>query len=132
VVVSETGGVFVSVGQAEPQIATSVGWLPQNVWLPERELDRIRRKHQVFPDTIAAARMLLTRPTSAHRDRHLADAVYLVTSGELLRQAGLLTSRTTRFVDAVVDFRRAGAAGYLRLFHLGPSNRNKGGAQLWP
>ena len=121
------------VGTTAPLIALSLGWGAQNVWL--REVERqfmLAKRPDVFSDLALAIAQVLQHPVSVHANpRGRSDDEYFLADGQALRAAGVLRSRT-KLVDLAIG-RRAGAGGsYLRAYHFAPTNRNKGGRQLWP
>ena len=127
------GASFVAVGQMAPEIAARVGWPEANVWLPESLHQRILSLRMgLFTDLPRAIGYTLWQPTSVHADARQANAAYFIVEGEALRRSGLLHGRSVRFVDAVVESRQVGGTSILRLFHFAPTQRNKGGRQLWP
>lgn len=130
--VEEDGIIYTSVGQTRPEIASRLGWTQPNIWLPSPALRDMRIYHEVIVDHINAAALALQNPFSVHEGRDEGQ-YYFFLYAELFREAGLLTSRSTRFIDAVVQLRETiDGSKLLRLFHLSPATRNKGGRQLWP
>ena len=132
VYVEEDGIAYIGVGSTTLIIAQHVGWTLSNVWIPDHVEMRIVVKHGVFPSIVAAAHAVLSDPISVHVHNRGQNFFYFFTEGERLRDEGLLTSRSTDFVDGVVELRHVSGGNVLRLFHLAPTDRNKGGRQLWP
>lgn len=130
--VEEDGRIYIGVGHTSRAIAARLGWAQGNIWLPDHELHRIATRHPVLPDTIAAAEAVLSNPLSVHDNPRKPDSVYFIVNADEMRNRGLLASRSAPYVDAVVELRRAGTSFWLRMFHLSPAHRNKGGAKLWP
>lgn len=133
VLVLSSGHRFHAVGSIATEIAEILGWTSyRNVWLPLPALEYMARQHPVFPGVFAAIHQTLTEPSSVHLDSRISGGAYFLIAASSLRQTGLLISHTTRLVDAVVESRGATDEQYLRLFHFGPTGRNKGGRQVWP
>ncbi len=130
--IEDTGRRFVGVGGIRREVISRLGWAPGNVWIPEPALNRMLSRRSVFPDLLAAVQVLLLSASSVHVDRELEQGAYFVIAGDLLRKKGLLTSQSAAFVDGVVESRQVPGGSYLRLFHLGPTKRVKGGTQIWP
>ncbi len=130
--IEHSGQRFVSVGSTRPEIASRLGWTQGNVWLPEVAREYILASHPVFSDLMAVISLMLLEPDSVHQDPLMEGGTLFVVSARKLREAGLLMSRSAKFVDAVVELRVTGGGAYLRLFHLSPASRNRGGEQLWP
>jgi len=130
--IGDTGQRFVGVGGIRPEIVSRLDWVPGNVWIPEPALVRMLSRRSVFPDLLAAVQALLLFASSVHVDRELEQGAYFVIAGDLLREKGLLVSRSAAFVDGVVELRQVTGGSYLRLFHFGPTKRVKGGTQIWP
>lgn len=132
VLVEETEELFLNVGNTMPEIAARLGWTQGNIWLPERARRYITERHPVFLDVLAAVRTVLSQPVSVHEDRKRRGGLYFVLSGDTLRALGLLASQSAAYVDVLVELRSVQGGAYLRVFHLGPSDRKRGGKQLWP
>lgn len=133
VLVAEDGHIYISIGNTTPAIAARLGWTQANVWMPEHVLTGINWRHPVIIDPITSASRVLQAPLSVHEDpRGRPDHSYWIIPAQALRNEGLLASRSTRYVDAVVELRYVGESGLLRIFHLSPRSRNQGGLQLWP
>lgn len=130
--VDEDGISYVGIGTSAPVIRHHLRWPLSNVWLPEHAELTIIEKHGVFPNVPAAAHHILTDPLSVHHDGRGPNFVYFFTAGDRMRAVGLLTSRSTSFVDGVVELRHVTGGTVLRLFHLAPTDRNKGGQRVWP
>lgn len=130
--VLEDGITYTSVGQTLPEIAARLSWTQGTIWMPDHVLRDIALDHPVIVDPIQVAQMLLQAPISVHIGRN-SNQWYFLGSGPALRAANMLTSRSVPYVDAVVELRRTSLGSHmLRLFHLSPATRNKGGARLWP
>lgn len=124
---------FRAVGNLTDRIARTVGWTHQNVWMPDHvysDLADARGLPFVNPIEVAAA--MLDGPISVHRDKRQANALYLIASGQTLRERSVLLSRSVLYVDAVIELRQINDMVLPRLFHLSPRKRNHGGVQLWP
>ncbi len=130
--VEEDGFIYTGVGQTTPEIIGHIGWKLANIWMPDHVETGILLKHGVFPDPVVAAQVIWTEPLSVHHDRRGQGFIYFLIAAGRLREAGLLTSRSTDFVDGVVESRHVSGGYLLRFFHLAPVDRNKGGQQLWP
>lgn len=130
--VEEDGIVHISVGRVRPEIGERLGWTYENVWMPEHVLRYIEMQHAVITDPIVATATILQQPASVHEDRVDPTKRYFVMDAAELRGLGLLTSQSTRYVDAVVELRQVPGGNLPRLFHRGPRKRNRGGRQLWP
>lgn len=130
--VKEDGFIYAGIGQTTPEIIDRIGWDQANVWMPERVETGVLIEHGVVPDPVLAAHAVLVGALSVHEDRRGRGFVYFVTVAERLRVVELLTSRSTDFVDGVVELRHVLDGRLLRFFHLAPADRNKGGRQLWP
>lgn len=109
--VKEDGFIYTGVGQTTLEILGQIGWSQANIWMPEHVEVNILLKHGVFPDPIVAAQGLLTGPLSVHHDRRGPGFTYFFIAAERLREAGLLTSRSTEFVDGVIELRHV-SGGY--------------------
>ena len=123
-----------SVGTTTSAIAARLGWGQSNVWLREIERNRMLaiRARPIFPNLEEAIALVLTHPDSVHEALGDPTSVYFVVAGSALRQRGLLASRSTHLVDAIIEARRVEGGSYLRLFHFSPRDRNRGGRRLWP
>lgn len=111
VYVDELREIFYSVGSTTPAISRRLGWTAGGVWMPEA---------------------VLNQPISVHEGRKDPAKRYFVVEGETLRALGLLASRSTRYIDAVVEWHQVPGGTYLRLFHLSPRKWNRGGKRSWP
>ncbi|HET7037320.1 MAG TPA: hypothetical protein VFI42_16665 [Thermomicrobiaceae bacterium] len=131
VYVVENDLVYRSAGTTRPEIAARLSWTQANVWMPDDRIEAMREK-RVFPDPVVTANLLLRDPDSVHLSDRGPNMIYFLARGAKLRMAGALTSSSTRYVDLVVELRVAGPDLWLRLFHLSPTGRNKGGRQVWP
>lgn len=132
VLVEEDGIVYIGTGHTSTEIAARIGWTQPNIWIPAHALSRMIRDHDIIHDHIAVASFILQHPTSVHVGRE-QDECYFIVHANIIRTMGLLNSRSTKFVDIVVQTRQASdGRRFLRLFHLSPATRNKGGRQLWP
>lgn len=122
-----------AVGSAAPPIALRLGWGMHNVWL--RDVERmfiLTKRPDVFTDLPSAIAHVLQRPMSVHANpRGQEDDAYLLADGQSLRVAGLLRSRAS-LLDLVVERRAMPGGAHVRAYHFAPTNRNKGGRQLWP
>lgn len=132
VYVEEDGFIYIGVGNTSSQMARRLGWTQANIWMPEHVESSILLKHRVFPNPVVSAQVVLTNPSSVHNDRRGPGFIYFFVTAERLREAELLTSRSTDFVDGVVELRHVSGGQVLRFFHLAPVDRNKGGRQIWP
>ncbi|WP_238538461.1 hypothetical protein [Nitrolancea hollandica] len=130
--VDEDQKAYIGVGFTSPEIANRLGWDQENIWMPEHALQWIQANHATLSDPIGAAHIILNHPRSVHQDLQSDDGIYFITDAEELRSGGLLKSRSTRYVDAVVRFEWVSDGAFLRPFHLSPRKRNQGGFQLWP
>ncbi len=132
VFVEEDGTIYTGVGQTRPEVAAHLGWTQPNVWLPLHAQRKMERDHDVILDHISVASFVLQNSVSVQVG-HERDSYYFIVAASQVRELGLLSSRSTRFVDLVVQSRQASdGRKFLRLFHLSPATRNKGGRQLWP
>jgi hypothetical protein len=132
VFVQEDGIIYTGVGQTRIEIASRLGWTQPNIWIPEDAFQDISHEHDVYTSVSLAASSVLQHPLSVYKGRGPPFTSFVI-EGDTLRDHGLLTSRSTQFVDAVVESRRStGERMFLRLFHLSPATRNKGDMQLWP
>lgn len=132
VLVEEDGWLYINTGQAPDDIEHALGWEHENIWMPQHVLRYISRHHPVISDPVLAMSAVLRQPLSVHQDLKAAHHRYLIADAELLRAKSLLASRSTRYVDAVVELRRIHGGRILRAFHLSPTKQNRGGRQLWP
>jgi hypothetical protein len=123
---------YYGVGGTPPEIAARLGWTQANAWLREPERDRIIALHDVFPHLERAVAFVLANPTSVYAVRDAPTHARFVSPGFALRQAGLLASRTTRYVDAIIEPRTVEGGTYLRAYHFAPASRDKGQVRLWP
>jgi hypothetical protein len=130
--IAERSESVYSVGMTTPAIAAVLGWTQANVWLRAGERAGIEKRHPVFLDVIGTIAVVLTSPLAVHLDRQQADAIYFIIDAAALRQLGLLSSQSTRYVDLVVQSHQVGLRTLHRVAHLGPGRRNRGGRQLWP
>jgi hypothetical protein len=125
--------VYWSVGNLDAEVAKSIGWNHRNVWMPNHVyVDLLEARKAVFASPIAVAAALLISPTGIYRDRRQTGGLYVIADGDYLRRQGLLRSRSTRYVDAVIESRHIQGFVLPRIFHLSPRKRNHGGEQLWP
>ncbi len=129
--VEEDAHLYIAVGSTTAEIAERLGWVQENVWLPEPVEKRIQLKHRVIRNSVAAAAFVLGNPSGVHQGRH-PDEWYFIIDAGIIRDEGLLQSSSTRYVDAVVELRSAHGGAYLRVFHLSPRKKNHGGIHLWP
>ena len=133
VFVHEDGITYIGVGNASSEIAERIGWTQVNVWMPEHVYTyALTKRSRIFPKPALLASSILTHPDSVHRAVRRNDAWYFITSGTALRDRRVLTSESTRYVDAAIELRHVSGGSVLRLFHLSPRNRNYGGEKLWP
>lgn len=133
VTVEEEGHRYRAAGNLRSDIAERIGWEHSNVWMPENVYeDLIEARTGAFESPINVAAELLSGPDSVHEDSRQPHSLYLIASGVRLRERGVLTSRSIRYVDAVIEFRPVGTLILPRLFHLSPRKRNHGARQLWP
>lgn len=131
--VDEIKGGYWALGNLPDHVRREIDWPYTNVWMPDHVFqDLSEARVTVFTSPIDAAAALLRDPLSVYEDVRDADSVYLITQGEVLRNQGVLLSKTARYVDAVVEFRRIQGETLPRLFHLSPRGRNYGGKPLWP
>ncbi len=92
----------------------------------------LTKRPDVFGDVLLSIAHVLQQPLSVHTNpRGLPDDAYFLADGESLRAAGLLRSRA-RLLDLAVERRPVPGGAYVRAYHFAPTNRNKGGRQLWP
>ena len=61
--VAEDDRIYVGIGFVTPDVATRLGWTQGNVWLPLRELERIKHRHPELPDPVASAHAILVNLT---------------------------------------------------------------------
>lgn len=132
VYVEEDEREYIGVGHTTQEIAARLGWTQGNIWLPEREFRRIAMRHPVLPDPISAAEAIVSDPLSVHDNPRKVDSIYFNINADEMRHRNLLASQSAPYVDTVIELRRAGASIWLRMFHLSPAHRNKGGIELWP
>lgn len=103
------------------------------MWL--RDVERqfmLTKRPNVFGDLALAIAHVLQHPLSVHSiPRGQPDDAYFLADGQSLRAAGLLRSRV-RLLDLAIERRAVPGGVYLRIYHFAPTNRNKGGRQLWP
>lgn len=132
VFVEEDGIIYTGVGQRRPDIVLHLGWSQPNIWLPSHAQRKMERDHDVILDHVSVASFVLQNSVGVQVGQE-QDTYYFIVGASPVRAMGLLTSRSTRFVDLVVQSRQASdGRRFLRLFHLSPATRNKGGRQLWP
>jgi hypothetical protein len=132
VYVEEDHTTYISAGTTTPAIAQRIGWEHANIWIPDHVLIRMTARPLPFVDIISVASIVMRRPSSVHQGTRQTNHVYFIVEASVIRDAGLLLSRSARFVDAVVELRHVSGGNILRLFHLSPRGKNQGGAQLWP
>lgn len=132
VLIEEDRWIYICVGQARADIAASLGWKDENVWMPEHVLRYVRDRHPAILDPVRAFSVVLQQASTVHEDLKDKNHRYFIIDARDLRAAGLLRSQTTRYVDAVVELRQVPGGRVMRAFHLSPSKRNQGGRQLWP
>jgi hypothetical protein len=133
VYVAEENAVYFSVGNLNRQLWAPIGWQFENVWMPDHVHSYLLSKRRaVFTDIFLAAAGVLEHPRSIHEDRVTRGALYLFADGRTLRELGVLRSKSTPFVDAVLELRDVAGTVVPRLFHLSPRNRNRGGRRIWP
>ncbi len=132
VYVEEDGTTYTSAGTTQPDIAQRIGWEHANIWIPDHVLIRMEARPLPFVDIVSVASIVMRRPTSVHQGTRQTNHVYFIAEANVVREAGLLLSRSARFVDAVVELRHISGGSILRMFHLSPRGKNQGGAQLWP
>jgi hypothetical protein len=132
-VADEDGRQFRAVGNLRRDIAELISWEHSNVWMPENVYNYLlEARAGLFESPVDVAAELLARPQSLHEDTRQTGSLYVISSGVRMRERGVLTSRSVRYVDAVIEFRPVGNLVLPRLFHLSPRKRNHGGRQLWP
>jgi hypothetical protein len=132
VFVAETQERLIAVGGVAPRIAAKLQWPQRNVWMPEHARDFILGRHPIFPDVVAAAYVVLSAPIGVYLSDRSVDTVLVLGDAGILRQRGLLPSESAPYVDAIIQRRPVAGGFYLRLYHLSPATRNKGGLRLWP
>jgi hypothetical protein len=130
--VEETREQYFAVGNVAPHIAARLQWTQQNIWLPERAQRYILSNHAVFPDVPAAIQAVLSTPVGIYVAERRDNCILILADAASLRQHGLLPSESAPYVDAIIERRAVAGGFYLRLFHLSPATRNKGGLRLWP
>ncbi|HVX28846.1 MAG TPA: hypothetical protein VHA53_00095, partial [Nitrolancea sp.] len=106
VLVDEDGLIYTSVGGTTDEIADRLGWEQRHVWMPDHVLSTIRGRHTIFVDPIAAASVLFQRPNGVYSDLRGQHIRVFLATASLLRDRGLLTSKSTRYVDAILEERR--------------------------
>lgn len=133
VYVEEDEIAYIGVGSIPVSIRDRIRWPRSNVWMPEHVLDDVLGKRgQILSDPPAAAAIILSQPRAIWKDNRLQEAKCFVIDGETLREQGLLGSTSTRYVDAIVEFRYVPGGFLMRLFHLSPRKGLPGGTPLWP
>ncbi|CAN5120191.1 hypothetical protein BH23CHL1_BH23CHL1_21980 [soil metagenome] len=132
VLIEEDHWIYICVGQARADIAATLGWNDENIWMPEHVLRYVSERHPVILNPVRAFSVLLQQALTVHEDRKDKNHRYFIVDGETLRADGLLSSQTVRYVDAVVEWRHVPDGRIMRAFHLSPNKRNQGGQQLWP
>jgi hypothetical protein len=130
--VAEDGWRYFCIGHVQPEVAERVGWLHQNVWMPDHVVLGVRTKHDVLRDPVLTGSVILSKPSSVHVSLRSQSECYFIMNADRLRERELLASKSVELVDAVVELRQVSGGKLLRLFHLAPTTRNRGGRQLWP
>ena len=132
VFVHEDGNDYTCTGNIALHIANNLGIPAACVWIPDHASTRIIARHRVFRSVAMCAHVLLTEPASVHRDNRMQSSFYFFQPASILREQNLLSSRSATYIDGVVELRHVTGGHLLRLFHLAPTDKNKGGEQLWP
>lgn len=133
VLVEEENLGYVCVGNFSLPVRQAIEWPYANVWMPLHvHTYLLQKRADVFADIAHAAAGVLEDAVSVHRDRLPGNYLYVLTEARNLRGRGVLRSRTTRYVDAVIELRTISGVTIPRLFHLSPRDRNQGRKQLWP
>lgn len=132
VLCTEDGIVYIHVGRVSQEIARKIAWPDSNIWMPDHALLQISLRHSELLDVVTVASLVVRQLESVHPGQRAAEHRYLIVDASAVRDQGLLRSTSARFVDAVVELRPVSGGSILRMFHLGPSHRNKGGPPLWP
>jgi hypothetical protein len=130
--VEEDASIYTSVGRTTDEIARRIGWTQANVWIPEHARQDMLEKHKVISDPMAASNLILLNPLGVWMLDGNSTYRLFFAGATMLREAGLLGSRTTRYVDAIIEARSVENGSVLRLFHLSPRKKNYGSIQLWP
>jgi hypothetical protein len=132
VFVEEDRTVYTSVGRTTDEIAWRIGWTQSSVWIPEHARQDMLEKHGVIRDPIVASSLVLLNPLGVWKRDGQPTCWLFFADSTMLREADLLGSRTTRYVDAIIEARPVKNGTVLRLFHLSPRKKNYGSIQLWP
>jgi hypothetical protein len=130
--VEEDAHLYIAVGNTTAEIAERLGWTQQNVWLPLLAGRYIEKNHPEFPDPLHAIQCVLAQPRAVYDVPGQPTQIQFFTTADSLRAVGLITSRSARFVDVLVEFRQVLGGRYLRVFHLSPMRQPKKGRRRWP
>jgi hypothetical protein len=99
----EDGVTYACVGALPDSFVTRLNWPTGNVWMPDHAITWVSMRHAVLNDPARCAGTVITNADSIHIDSNYPDYRYFILEADPLRSVGLLTSRSTRFVDAVVE-----------------------------
>jgi hypothetical protein len=132
VIVDEDGLTYTSAGGTTEEIVKRLDWQRRHVWIPDHVLANIRVRHTVFTDPVAAANLVLLRPSGVYSDLRGQNIRVFFAMAAILRDGGLITSQSARYVDAILEERRVENGYIVRLFHLSPRSNYPRGVRLWP
>lgn len=130
--VDEDHFVYISVGNTRPEIAERLGWTGRNVWMPDHVERYLHERHPEISPPVEAVALVLGNPLAVHREPIEIQKVRFIASADDLRAAGLISSRSMKLVDVMVELRDVGLETVLRTFHLAPTRHGVRGPQLWP
>lgn len=121
------------IGQIPAAIRDALGWDTVNVWIAAPALRHMLHDEgaRIFPTPFEALNYLLTYPDFILRPPRLPGAAGFWVEADRLRTLGLLASKSTKWVDGIIEPRGVETGVYLRIFHFGPRHRIGDGERLW-
>lgn len=134
VLVHEDGYVYISVGNTRPEIRDRLGWTQGNVWMPDHVEGRLLVQHPEIQPSVDAMAHVLSHPirVGLRRGKAGEPSVQFIIGGDELRTLGYLRSRSTLYVDVLVELRQMQDEVILRGYHISPMNRIPGRRPIWP
>lgn len=132
VLIDETQERFYCAGYTTRVIATRLGWTQANIWVPDHAKQNMEDGHPEFTDHLRAIEIVVTRPISVHDVPEEPNQIQFFANANVLRDKGVIRSRSMETVDVLIKLRLIHTETYLRAFHLSPMRHTRGGHQLWP
>ncbi|CCF82954.1 hypothetical protein [Nitrolancea hollandica] len=103
--VEEDAHLYIAVGSTTAEIEGRLGWVQQNVWLPLLAGRYIEKNHPEFPDPLHTIQCVLSQPRAVFDVPEQPTQIQFFATADSLRAFGLITSRSARFVDVLVEYR---------------------------